>query len=406
MPQQITLFEYSQNGEIGTIPLGGGRAYKIVRRLKQLSHTFDDISSLENLCLAWEEFIIGKKKKADVIEFGRNLMDNIVELHEALVNKTYCHGGYKSFYINDPKRRHIHKASVRDRLLHHAVYRILYPFFDKTFIADSFSCRDEKGMHRAINRFRKLAFQISKNHTRTCRILKCDIKKFFASIDHEILLNILKEYIPDKNIMWLLMNIVESFETARPLPSGQNLRAAPALSSAEERDDTFPPPQRRGREGRSRRVGLPLGNLTSQLFANVYMNSLDQWVKHRLGVETQNFASLQYVRYADDFVFLSHNKLLLQNIIPSIQKFLTNHLRLTLHPDKIFLKTLASGVDFLGWAHFPNHRVPRTRTKQRMFRKIKQSPREETLQSYLGLLRHGNTAQLQKEAVGEYWLWR
>src|SRR3989338_4133982 len=105
----------------------------------QLRHNYEDIISLENLCLAWEEFIVGKKKKADVLKFSHHLMDNIVELHEALVNQTYSHGGYESFYITDPKRRHIHKASVRDRLLHHAVYRSLYPFFDKTFIADSYS---------------------------------------------------------------------------------------------------------------------------------------------------------------------------------------------------------------------------------------------------------------------------
>jgi RNA-directed DNA polymerase len=140
------------------------------------------------LCAAWQEFIIGKKKKADVVEFGRTLMDNIVELHDSLVNQAYQHGEYESFFITDPKRRHIHKASVRDRLLHHAVYRILYPFFDQTFIPDSFSCRNNKGVHKAISRFCALQFRVSKNNTRTCWVLKCDIKKFFASIDHNILL--------------------------------------------------------------------------------------------------------------------------------------------------------------------------------------------------------------------------
>ena len=137
---------------------GGGicRQFFAVMKIK-LVRTYNDIISLENLCQGWQEFIIDKTSKPDVQLFGRNLMDHIVELHEALVNKTYRHGGYESFYINDPKRRHIHKASVRDRLLHHAVYRILYPFFDKTFIADSYSCRVDKGVHKAINRFRQLA---------------------------------------------------------------------------------------------------------------------------------------------------------------------------------------------------------------------------------------------------------
>ncbi|GEM_PF-15097 len=172
---------------------GGGPLHRIVRR--QLSHSYDEIISLENICLAWEEFIVGKKQKRDVREFSRTIMDNIVSLHESPVNRTFRHGTYQSFYITDPKLRHIHKASVRDRLLHHAVYRILYPFFDRTFIADSFSCRNWKGMHKAIDRLRQFAAQTSRNHTRTVWILKCDIKKFFASIDHRTLLVILREYI-------------------------------------------------------------------------------------------------------------------------------------------------------------------------------------------------------------------
>lgn len=338
--------------------MGGGLGGKI-----KLSHSSENIVFLENLCLAWKEFIVGKKKKADVIEFSRNLMDHIVELHEQLVNGTYCHGGYKSFYINDPKRRHIHKASVRDRLLHHAVYRILYPFFDKTFISDSFSCRDDKGMHRAINRFKSLAMRASNNRHRTCWVLKCDIRKFFASIDHKILLSILSEYIPDQKIVWLLKNIVDSYHT----------ESVPG-------------------------TGLPLGNLTSQLFANVYMNRFDQWVKHTLKAK-------YYARYADDSIFISHDKRWLQAIIPKIELFLRAHLKLSLHPDKIFLKTVASGIDFLGWVHFPDHRVPRANTKHRMFRNIRNTPEGATLQSYLGMLSHGNTAKLKEQVITEQWLW-
>lgn len=329
----------------------------------QLTHNYENIISLENLCLAWQEFIVGKKKKIDVIEFSRNLMDNIVELNDGLVNRTYRHGGYKSFYIDDPKRRHIHKASVRDRLLHHAVYRILYPFFDRTFIADSFSCRKEKGMHKAINRFIKLVAKESQNHRRSCWVLKCDIRQFFASIDHTTLFSILGEYISDTNIMRLLENIIGSFNTEGKLM-----------------------------------VGLPLGNLTSQLFANVYMNRFDHWVKHRLKVKC-------YARYADDTVFMSHDKVWLKNSIPLIQNFLQTNLQLSLHPKKILLKTVASGMDFLGWVHFQDHRVLRTKTKQRMMRNIRLVVSEESLQSYLGLLSYGNTTTLRQDVVGEYWLW-
>lgn len=147
------------------------------------------------------------------------------------------------------------------------------------------------------------------------------------------------------------------------------------------------------------RFGLPLGNLTSQLFANVYMNKFDQWVKHMLKAQ-------YYIRYADDFVFLSRDKSWLESIIPQIQKFLQTNLKLSLHPDKLFLKTVSSGVDFLGWVHFPDYRLLRGKTRLRMLRNIKSSTGEAGFQSYLGLISHGNTIKLRQQVIGEYWLWQ
>ena len=279
-------------------------------------------------------------------------MDHLFDLHQDLANKTYRHSSYESFVITDPKRRLIHKASVRDRILHHALYRKLYPFFDRTFISDSFSCRNEKGMHKAIDRFRSFAFKVSQNHTKTCWVLKCDIRQFFASIDHHVLLAILNESIVDRDIIWLLEKIIESFET-------ENRQA----------------------------VGLPLGNLTSQLFSNIYMNRFDQFIKHKLKMK-------HYIRYADDFVFLSQDKQMLHSIIPAIRSFLLFDLHLTLHPNKIFIKTIASGVDFLGWVHFSDHRVLRSVTKRRMLKRVAEHPTDETIASYLGLMSHGNTKRL------------
>ncbi len=317
----------------------------------QLSHSFSDIISIDNLLLAWQEFIKGKRKRKDVQEFQLYLMDNIFSLHSDLASFTYRHSGYQAFNISDPKPRNIHKASVRDRLLHHAVYRVLYPFFDKTFIADSFSCRVNKGTHRALDRFQSLTYKASQNNTKTCWVLKCDIKKFFASIDHDILLKILAEYIPDKNILWLLKEVISSFHT---------------------KPDT----------------GLPLGNLTSQLLVNVYMNKFDQFVKHTLKIK-------HYIRYADDFVVLSDSRGWLENLIPQIQGFLIQNLKLTLHPDKVFVKTLASGVDFLGWVHFMDHKILRAATRKRMIKKIEENPVPATLNSYLGLMKHGNTEKIR-----------
>lgn len=332
----------------------------------QLCHTFEDIVSVENLLGAWKEFECGKKNRKDVQDFSTKLMNNIFSLHEDLFNHTYKHGGYQAFKINDPKPRDIHKATVRDRLLHHAIYRILYPFFDKTFTADSFSCRFEKGTHKAIKRFREFAFKVSKNNTRTCWILKCDIRKFFANIDHEILIKILREHIADENIMELLENVIGSFSS--------------------------------GKIG----VGLPLGNLTSQLFVNIYMNKFDQFARHKLKAKF-------YIRYADDFVFFSENKESLEEKVILVGDFLQKELKLELHPNKVFIKTLSSGVDFLGMVNFPNHRILRTNTKSRMLKKLRKKKEDfddeiilekdynQSLQSYLGILKHCHGHKLEIE---------
>ena len=160
-----------------------------------MDDSFQKIISLENLFLAWREFRRGKRKKFDVQLFERNLEDNLFDLHQELKNQTYQHGDYTSFYITDPKLRKIHKAPVRDRVLHHAVYRVLYSIFDKTFIHDSYSCRLKKGTHKAVDRLEVFIRKVSKNYTGRCFVLKCDIKKFFHSVDQQILINLVSEKI-------------------------------------------------------------------------------------------------------------------------------------------------------------------------------------------------------------------
>ena len=179
------------------------------------------------------------------------------------------------------------------------------------------------------------------------------MRKFFASIDQNILLRILEKHIPDQDILNLLSEIIGSFHTE---------------------------------EGK----GLPLGNLTSQLLVNVYMNEFDQFMKHQAKAK-------YYIRYADDFVIFSDDKGQLKTILIQINAFLEFHLGLKLHPDKVFIKTVVSGVDFLGWMHFPDHRVLRTVTKRRAFRNIREKEgKRETVESYLGLMRHGNAYKLRK----------
>jgi retron-type reverse transcriptase len=319
--------------------------------------SYQYIISIDNLLSAWQEFVCGKQSRKDVQIFEFNLMKNILELHRDLTAKTYTHSRYHAFNISDPKPRNIHKAGVRDRLLHHAIYRILYPSYDRIFIADSYSCRRDKGTHRALNRFRNFAYKVSQNHTRTCWVLKCDIKKFFASIDHDVLKDILYTHIIDQDTCWLLEKIIGSFHSSEV--------------------------------GK----GLPLGNLTSQLLVNIYMNEFDQFVKHRLKFK-------YYIRYADDFVFLSHDRTILETVLNKVDNFLNNSLCLQLHPHKVFIKSFASGVDFLGWVHFPDHCVLRPATKRRIFNSEKlQSGNHNTIQSYLGLLSYGNTFKLANQIL-------
>ena len=322
-------------------------------------HAYDHIISLENLLTAWKEFLGGKSRKAGVAEFKLKLMDNLICLHNDLKNKIYEHGKYKAKKINDPKPRDIHIAEIRDRVMHRAVYRILYPFFDRKFIFDSYSCRLDKGTHKALERFKDFCKCSSFNHTKTVWILKGDIKKCFASIDQKILFEILKKNIKDGNVLILLRTIIKSFDSSVIYK------------------------------------GLPLGNLTLQLLVNIYLNEFDQYVKHKLKIR-------YYIRYADDFVFFSQDRAGLEGLVPVISGFLEERLKLTIHPKKIFIKTLASGVDFLGWVHFPYHRVLRTKTKIRMFKRLEESQKEETVASYLGMLSHGNGYGLKEEIFFRY----
>jgi len=332
---------------------GGGLRRCIFMKI-QFIHNYDSIISIENLLGAWKEFVNGKKSRSDVQRFQLNLMSNIILLHKDLAEKNYKHSSYTPFNISDPKPRNIHKASVRDRLLHHAIHRKLYPFFDRTFISDSYSCRINKGTHKAIKRFWSFAYRVSKNNTKTVWVLKCDVRKFFASIDQNALIKILQQYVSDQDIMWLLVKIIGSFDS--------------------------------GNSGR----GLPLGNLTSQLLVNIYMNEFDQFVKHKLKAE-------YYIRYADDFVILSQGKELLQDALSKIKNFLSHELLLELHPSKILIKTIASGVDFLGWVNFVDYKTLRTSTKKRMLKKLKLNNSTCSSASYLGLLSHGNTYRLKRQ---------
>ncbi len=328
------------------------------------TYSYKDLIGIDNIFQAWDEFKKGKLKKKDVMEFYRNLEDNLFELHRKLKNKTYRHGSYEDFYVNDPKRRHIHKAKASDRIVHHLLYKYLYRIFDKTFIHDSYSCRLDKGTHKAVKRLAKFARKVSKNYTIDCWVLKCDIKKFFASVDHKILLSLLSEKINDKDILELLEHVITSYN--------------------EE-------------EGK----GIPLGNLTSQIFANIYLNELDQFIKHKLKMK-------YYIRYADDFIILDTRKYIYCRYTSILAVFLKDNLKLELHQKKIILKRFSWGIDFLGYIVLPHYFLVRTKTKKRVIRKIKSKINSENFRqsfnSYLGHLSHADSYKFTNDLKNQIWL--
>lgn len=340
---------------------------------------FEEIISLENLFSAWEKFKKGKRGKADVQKFEHSLEQNIFELHRRLQAKKYKHDPYFSFYIQDPKQRHIHKATVRDRIVHHAVFRVLNPVFEPTFISHSFSCRVDKGTHKGVEALAKMIRQVTRNNSQNAFVLKCDIKSFFESIDHDILLSLLKNKVKDENTIWLLKEIIASHYSQR-------------LSLFTYK-------------------GLPIGNLTSQLFANIYLNELDQFVKQTLRIK-------HYARYTDDFVIVSKDEKELQNLLLPIRDFLQKKLALDLHPGKISIRKVGQGVDFLGLVIFPHHRLLRTKTKQRVFRKLRTRVLEynakkieeekllHCLQSYLGVLSHAQSYKLRQKLLNNFLFWQ
>lgn len=326
---------------------------------------FEEIVSLKNLFSAWKEFKEGKTKKKDVKEFEYNLKNNIFSLYNELARKDYQHSVYYPFYVKDPKLRYIHKATVKDRVLHHAVFRILYPIFDRSFIFDSYSCRINKGTHRAVNRLQYFAKKVSRNNTKGCFILKCDVKKYFDSINHDILTDLIKNKVKDKNVIWLVDIIINSYLT-------------------------------------SPGFGIPLGNITSQLFANVYLDELDKYIKQELEIK-------YYIRYCDDFLILDVDKEHLKFLTRKVGDYLGKKLKLSLHPNKVIIRKYRQGIDFLGYIVFPYHRVLRVKTKKRMIRNIQhklsyynqrvitKNSFNQTVQSYLGVLKHCNSHKIKNK---------
>ena len=290
----------------------------------RMTDLFARIVEFENLHTAYRGARTNKRYRSSILKFGYALEENLLALQRELTHKTYTHGGYREFIVADSKKRTIKAAPFRDRVVHHAVCNIIEPILDKGFIHDSYACRRGKGTHAAIVRLEHFikTLQVG-GYDSSAKIycLKCDISKYFDSVDHEILFGMLHRKIHDEDILWLLREII-----------------------------------------RSNSKGIPIGNLTSQLFANVYLNELDHFVKRTLHEKC-------YIRYMDDFLILGLDKKRFQEDKKRIKMFLHNQLKLTMHPKKAEIFPIDRGVDFLGYVVRDGTRLLRKSTVKRFLKK-------------------------------------
>ena len=295
--------------------------------MKTHKKLYEKLYSIDNLISAFKKARKGKLEKNYVINFESNLERNITMLQRDLRLKKYKPSRLRKFIIRDPKTRTIHSSIFRDRIVHHAIVNLLQPIYEEIFIYDSFASRKTKGTHLAVKRFESFVRKVSSNGRKIKNsfnnnsikgyVLKADVKHYFSTIDHEVLLNILRKKINDKDLIGLIKIVLDNFET------------------------------------KTKGQGLPLGNYTSQFFANVYLNHLDYFVKHKLKAK-------HYIRYVDDFVILHKNKKVLFEYLDKITKYL-KFLKLELHPDKSEIHALRNGITFLGYRIFYHYKLLRKR---------------------------------------------
>lgn len=344
--------------------------------MKSHKDLFNKITDFENLLMAARNAQKAKRFKPATAMFNLDLEKNLLKIQRELREGSYRHGAYHDFIIHDPKRRLISAAPYRDRVLHHALCNIIEPLFDKTFIYDSYACRRGKGTHAAIERYslfaRKKRF-----------VLKCDIQKYFQSIDHDILFNMLSKKIRCCRTMALIEEIINS-------------RTDNSIIHYFPGDDLFTPYQRKR--------GIPIGNLTSQFFGNIYLNGFDHFVKEQLRCR-------HYIRYVDDFVIFGNNRSALRDTRDGISQYLAD-LRLKLHPRKCRVYRTSEGVAFLGFRIFPHFRFLDKGNALRMRRKIKRWKRlyaqgsidlvfiRPRMQSWIAHASHGNTHRLRRRILG------
>jgi len=336
--------------------------------MKTYRNLWEKLCNEDNLFRAYKKARKHKTQKYYVLEFEKNLQTNLSLLRTELLLHAYRPRPLQTFIICDPKTRKISKSDFRDRIIHHALCNIIEPIFEKSFIFDSYANRGGKGTLKAIRRFEQLSRKVSQNHSQNAFVLKADIKHYFEEVDHIMLINIIHKKIRDPKVMWLIKIILKNY-------------------SAEK--------------------GMPLGNLTSQFLANVYLNELDQFVKRRLKVE-------YYIRYVDDFVILEKDKERLLFLKKRIDTFLIEQLNLHLHLHKTLICNIKQGITFLGFRAFPYHKLLKKNNLPRMKNKLSLMQEElnqrnidydkiyASFEGWLAYAHQADTYQLRQNMIQKY----
>jgi RNA-directed DNA polymerase len=312
--------------------------------MKRAKNLFEKVCSLENISRADAIAQKGKKDQKGVVKHNKNRERNLIAIRDLLVSKTFTTSRYSFFKIHDPKERSISSLPYfPDRIVHHAVMLQLEEILVSTFTADTYSCIKGRGIHLAARKL-KDALQDS---TSTTYCLKLDIKKFYPSVNNEILKQLLRKKIKDTDLLWLLDNIIDSTK------------------------------------------GLPIGSYTSQYFANFYLTYFDHWIKEEKKVK-------YYFRYSDDMTILSDDKAFLHSLLHEIKDYLHTNLRLAIKDNYQIFPVDARGIDFLGYVFKHSHTLLRKSIKKSFARKMARGCSDQSKAAYEGWLKHCNGRNLMK----------
>ena len=359
--------------------------------MKTYKNLYSQVWAWDNLYCAYRKARKGKRARASVAAFEWDLEGNLVRLQDELAAQTYRPGSYDSFYIHEPKRRLISAAPFRDRVAHHALCNVIEPVFERRFIYDSYANRKGKGTHRALDRCQAFA-------RRYRYVLPCDVRQFFPSVDHAILRAILARTIADGDVMWLVDCVLNS--GVGVLAETYDMHWFPG-------DDPSTALRRSSGQGllaALRPRGLPIGNLTSQFWANVYLNGLDHFVKRELKCPA-------YLRYVDDILLYADDKEQLHRWRAAVIDYLAT-LRLTLHEKRAQPRPVTEGIPFLGFIVFPTHRRLKRRKGILFRRRLKQhlaayrrgditfAQLDASVQGWVNHVRHGDTWGLRRALLG------